>query len=156
LATHDRGDAGGVVASGIRVVGKTCSHEQRSEVGVSQAERTIVVRVLGDHLGGVSRVIDQDLLRGDHDIYSMAIGFDVEGAVGSKLQQVQTGQVAGRVVEKHVFGARIGSVDPSSVLRGVPAVDRGVELHAGISALPGGFGDLAEKIFGFVSIDDTA
>ena len=27
----------------------------------------------------------------------------------------------------------------------MPAIDRGIELHAGIAALPGGFGDLASS-----------
>ncbi len=80
----------------------------------------------------------------------MAIGFHVERAVGRELQQVQAGQVAGGVVEEHVFAARIAGVDAGRVLRGVPAVDRGVVLHAGIAAMPGGFGDLVQQFFGFV------
>ena len=37
-------------------------------------------------------------------------------------------------------------VDARRVLRGVPAVDGGVVLHAGIAAVPGGFGDLVQQL----------
>ena len=37
-------------------------------------------------------------------------------------------------------------------LRGVPAVDGGVELHAGIAALVGGLGDLAHQLAGAVGL----
>ena len=103
--------------------------------------------------GRISGVVDQDFLRGDEDVDGVAIGFDVERAVGRELQQVQAGQVAGRVVEEHVFAARIAGVDARRVLRGVPAVDGGVVLHAGIAAVPGGFGDLVQQLFGFEGLD---
>ena len=57
-------------------------------------------------LGGIAGVVDQDLLRGDQDVDRVAVGFDVEGAVGRELHQVQAGQVAGRVVEEHVLASR--------------------------------------------------
>ena len=41
-------------------------------------------------------------------------------------------------------------------LRGVPAVDGGVVLHAGIAALPGGFGDLVHEVAGLVGLDRLA
>ena len=82
----------------------------------------------------------------------MAIGFDVECAVGRELQKIQAGEVAGGIVEEHVFAARIAGVDARCVLRCVPAIDGGVVLHAGIAAVPGGFGNFLEKIFGFVGL----
>ena len=84
----------------------------------------------------------------------MTIGFDVEGAVGRELQQVQTGQVARGVVEEHVFAAGIAGVDSGCIFRRVPAIDRGVVLHAGIAAVPSGFGNFVKQIFGFVRLDD--
>ena len=107
LAAHDGGDAGGVVAAGIGVVGQAGGHEQRAEIGVAQAERTIVMRVAHDHLGGIAGVVHDDFLRGDEDVDGMAIGGDVERPVGRELQQVQAGQVAGGVVEEHVLAAGI-------------------------------------------------
>src|SRR3546814_13589346 len=47
-------------------------------------------------------------------------------------------------------------VDPTGVRRGVPVVDRGVELHAGIGALPGGLGELAHEVTGLDGADDLA
>ena len=86
----------------------------------------------------------------------MAIGFDVEGAVGSELQKIQAGEVAGGIVEEHVLAARIRGIDSRGVLRGVPAIGGGVVLHAGIAAVPGGFGNFLQKIFGFVSLHNAA
>src|SRR5208337_30281 len=66
------------------------------------------------------------------------------------------GQVAGGVVQEHVLAAGIRGVDSGGVFRRVPAVDGGVVLHAGISALPGGFGNLLQQVFGFVGVDYPA
>ena len=80
---------------------------------------------------------------------------DVERVVVvEELQQVEAGQVAGRVVEVHVLRARVRAVDAAGGVRGVPAVDRGVELQAGVGALPGGLGDLAEQVAGRDRLDD--
>src|SRR5439155_14485384 len=86
----------------------------------------------------------------------MAIGFDIEGAVGRELQKIQAGQVAGGVVEEHVFAAGVASIDASCVLRRVPAVDRSIELHAGVAAAPGGVGYFVEQFFGFESVHRSA
>src|ERR1700688_1446673 len=114
------------------------------------------MRVAHDLLGGISGVIDQNFLGGDQHIYRVTVGFDVERAVGRELQQIQAGEVAGGVVQEHVFAARIAGVNSRGVLRGVPAVDRGVVLHAGIAAVPGGFVNFVEQIFGFVGLDHRA
>ena len=72
---------------------------------------------------------------------------DVELAVlVEELHQVERGQVAGRVVDVHVLGAGVGGVDAAAVRAGVPVVDRRVELHAGVAALPGRLGDLAQEV----------
>ena len=152
FAAHDGGDAGSVVASGFGVVGQAGGHEQRAEIGVAEPERTIVVRVARDGFGRVAGVIDEDFLRGDDDVAGVAVGFDVEGAVGRELHQVQRSQVAGGVVEEHVLAAGVAGVDARGVLGSVPAVDGGVELHAGIAAVPGGFGDLAQQVARLVGL----
>ncbi len=82
----------------------------------------------------------------------MTVSGDVEGAVGGELHQVQRGEVAGGVVEEHVLAARIRGVDARRVFAGVPAVDGGVVLHAGVAALPGGFADLLQEIAGLVGL----
>ena len=63
-----------------------------------------------------------------------------------ELQQVEACQVAGGVVEEHVFAARIRAVDASTVGAGVPIVDRGVELYSGVSACPGSIGDVIPQV----------
>ncbi len=149
LAAHDGGESGGEVASGIGVVGQAEGHEQRAEVGVAQAERTVVVRVARDRFGGISGVVDEDIHGRDHDVDGVAIGRDIKCACRCyELEQVEAGQVAGGVVEEHVLGAGIRGIDASRVLRGVPLVDCRVVLHAGVAALPGGFGDLVHDLAG--------
>ena len=39
------------------------------------------------------------------DVYCVAVGFYVKGAVGRELQQVQAGQVAGGIVQEHVLAS---------------------------------------------------
>ena len=82
---------------------------------------------------------------------------DVELAVVlDELHQVDRRQVAGRVVQEHVLRARVAGVDASRVRAGVPLVDGGVELHAGIAAHPGAFGDRAHQVAGLVGVDHLA
>src|SRR5271168_2685001 len=114
------------------------------------------MRVAHDHFRGISGVVDENFLRGDQDVDGVAIGFDIEGAVGGELQKIQAGEVAGGVVEEHVLAAGIAGVDPRRVFRCVPAVYGGVVLHAGIAAVPGGFGNFLEQIFCFVRFHDRA
>src|ERR1700758_2328379 len=112
--------------------------------------------VAHDHFGGISGVVDQDFLGGDQDIDRVAVGFDVEGSVGGELEQVQAGQVAGGIVQEHVFAAGIAGVDSGRVLRRVPTIYGGVVLHAGIAAVPGGLGNHPHQVFGFVGLHDLA
>ena len=87
----------------------------------------------------------------------MAVAGDVElAAGGEELQEIEGREVAGGVVEEHVLRAGIGGVDAAGVFAGVPAVDGGVELHAGVAALPGGFGDLVHEVAGAVLLDGLA
>src|SRR5436309_7504537 len=43
-------------------------------------------------------------------------------------------EVARRVVQEHVLGARVARVNPVGFRARVPLVDRGVELHARVAA----------------------
>src|SRR5207302_8096652 len=76
-----------------------------------------------------------------------------------KFHQIQRSQVTSRIVEEHVLGARIRSINARGSLAGVPAVYRGVVLHPGIAAMPGRFGNLLQqiasaKLLGGRAIDD--
>ena len=156
-AGHQRGDGGGHRAALVGVVGQAHGHEQGAEVGVAEAELTEPAAVVADGLGGVVGPADQDLLGGEDDVDRVLEGLDVElAAFGQVVQQVDRGQVAGRVVDVHVLRAGVGAVDPVGVGAGVPPVDGGVVLHAGIGALPGALGELAHQVAGPDRLDDLA
>ena len=105
------------------------------------------MRVFRNRFRGVAGVIDDDLLRRDDDVHSVAERLDVKFAVGrEELHQVERRQVARRVVQEHVLAARVRSVDAARGLAGMPLVDGGVELHARVAALPGRLGDLAHQV----------
>ena len=98
--------------------------------------------VLADRLARIARVVDDDLLRGDQRADRRLVGDDVELAVVlHELHQVDRRQVARRVVQEHVLGARVARVDAIGLRAGVPLVDRRVELHARIAADVRALGD---------------
>ena len=69
-----------------------------------------------------------------------------------ELHQVQRSQIAGGVIEEEIFRARVRGILPAGAFAGVPFVDRGIELHAGIAANMCSFGDLAQqraRVFAF-------
>ena len=108
VAAHQSRDGAGHVASGIGIVRKRERHQQRAEVGVSEAQRTEVVGILGNARGGISGIVNQNFLRGDGDIHGVAESVDIEYSMRSEeLHQVDRRQVAGGVVEEHVLRARI-------------------------------------------------
>ena len=77
----------------------------------------------------------------------MPEGVDVEPACALLIEaeQVQRGEIASGIVEEEVFAARVAGVDPAIVRAGVPFVDGGVVLNAGISAAPGSEGNLVPE-----------
>src|SRR6185369_7321139 len=95
LSAHDGRERGGIVASGIGVVRQASGHEKSTEVCVTESEGTEVMRVAADGFRRITGVVDEDLLRGDEHIDSMAICGDVEGSVGRELEQVHRREVAG-------------------------------------------------------------
>ena len=64
----------------------------------------------------------------------------------AELHQVQRGEVAGAVVEEHILRAGVAGVDAVRVLAGVPLVDGGVVLHAGVAADPGALADHLHQV----------
>ena len=103
--------------------------------------------------GGVACVADENLLGADHDLDCVFEGFNVELAVNrSELHEVQRGEVAGGVVEKHVLRTGVGRVDPIRVRTRVPLVDYGVELDSRIAADVGGLGHFSDQVPGLVEV----
>src|ERR1039458_8782767 len=74
----------------------------------------------------------------------------------SELQQVEAGQVASRVVQKHVLAARIRRIDSRRLRACVPVVDRRVELHPRVTALPGLLCNLEQQGLGTDGVDRPA
>ena len=76
----------------------------------------------------------------------MHVGPRIELAVLEEGQQVHRGEVAGRVVEEHVFRARVRAADLAIRRAGVPGIDRVVILHARIGTGPGRMADLIPEV----------
>ena len=156
-ARHQRGDRGRVGATFVGVVRQPTLHEQRTEVGVSKTELTVRARVRRDRGRRIVGVPDEDLLGGEHDVDRRSESIDVELAVAvDETQEIERREVAGRVVDAHVLGARIGAVDAARHRRGVPVVDRRIELHPRIAAFPRRLRDLAKERTRFHRLDDRA
>ena len=150
-AVHDCGDRAAEADRFIRVVGGAFRHNETAEIGIAEAERAELMAIFGDAIGGIARVIDEDFLGDEEEAASVFETLDIELAIGlAELHQVDAGEVAGRVIEEHVFGARIARVDATRVGAGVPTVDRGVVLDAGVTAVPGALGHAVEEPLGFV------
>ena len=127
-------------------------------IGVTETEGAEVVREPGDLLARELRHEHADLEhdRPEPDRVAVRLDIDLAGVDIDELEQVQAGQIAGRVVEEHVFRAGIAGVDAAGFGAGVPLVDGGVVLHARIGALPGGVGDLLPEIAGLDRLGDLA
>ena len=77
----------------------------------------------------------------------MLIALNVERAIlAQEPQDVQRGKIAGRVVEEHVFAARVGAADLARSRTGMPVIDGVVELHARIGTGPGRLGNRIPQI----------
>src|SRR5207253_4871660 len=99
----------GVLAPRVRVVGQAERHQEGTQVRVAEAELAVGVRGARDLGRGVAGAVDHDVLGGDDDVDCVPEGGDVEAPVRlDELHQVQSGEVAGAVVEAHVLTARIG------------------------------------------------
>ena len=88
----------------------------------------------------------------------MLVSLDVElaGFRVAELQQIQRSEIAGRIVEEHVFGAGVRGPDFARCGAGVPVIDGGVELDAGIGGSPGGIADLVPECAALSGLDGLA
>ena len=99
-------------------------------------------------------MINQQLLGDNQNAYGPAKTLDIETAViPAEPHQIQTGQVAGRVVQKHILTTWVTRVDPTAAWTGVPVVDSSVILHARIVADSGTVGNQDDKLAGLICID---
>ena len=63
------------------IVAVTVTHDERAEIRVTEPERAENMRVLRDFLDRITRVIDDDFLRGDENPHGRLEALDVEHAV---------------------------------------------------------------------------
>src|SRR5665811_1730599 len=67
------------------------------------------------------------------------VALDIETAVLlAELHQIERSEVTGRVVEEHIFRARVRRLDLAGSRAGMPVIDGAVELDARVGAGPGG------------------
>ena len=89
---------------------------------------------------------DRDVHRGDDELGKLLEPLGVEGVIiAQEFQQVNAGQIARRVIQTEVLGARITCGDSAGFRVGVPVVDGVVVLDTRIRAFPGGLSHLAEQ-----------
>ena len=149
-ARHDGRERAADGAAFVRIIGDAGRHQQAADVGVAEPERAVAVGELGDLLRRELRHQHRDLEHHGPQPHGMLVGRRVD-ALGRgilELQQVQRRQIAGRVVEEHVFGARVRGDDRPRDRAGVPVVDGGVVLQPGIGRGPGRVADLLPQIAG--------
>ncbi len=72
---------------------------------------------------------------------------NVKAARGlTESHQVDGGKVAGGIVEKHIFRTRIACANLAGLWAGMPFIDRGVKLDAGVCTFPGCLANLVPKL----------
>ena len=106
--------------------------------------------------GASGERVDRLAPRREHpgDQVGLAVGADDPGGVANQL--VDAPPAVRRRHEGVARHARVARVDPSVLGAGVPLVDRGVVLHAGIGGGPGGMGDLVPDLGGREALGDHA
>ena len=146
-ARHDGRDGAADGAALMAVIGNAGGHEQAADIGEAQAECAELVGQSGDFLRRELRHHHRDFQHDGPQTYGMLEARDVEGTGLdiAEAQQVQRSQVAGRIVEEHVFRAGVRRPDLARGRAGVPVVDGRMELDAGIGRGPGGIADLVPE-----------
>ena len=147
---HDRRKRAADCATFIGIIADARGHEQAADIGVAEAQRAVLIREFGNFLRRELRHQHRDFEHDGPQANRMFIGHNVESAgLGiAELQQIERCQIAGRVVEEHIFRARIGRIDATRRRACVPVVDGRIILQAGIGRSPGGIADLFPEILG--------
>ena len=147
-AGHDRRDGAADGAARGRVIADAAGHQQAADVGEAEAERAVAVGKLGDLARRELRHQHRDLEHDRPQAAGVLEAGDVELArlLIAERHQVDGGEVARRVVEEHVLRARVRGADRAALRAGVPVVDGGVELDAGIGRGPRGVADLVPQL----------
>ena len=139
-ACEHRGEHAAHRATFFAVVWNARLHEHRAEVRVTKAERAVAPREISDFLRRERchehRHLEDD--RPEADCVLVAFNIEATRLCVVELHEVDRREIAGRVVEEHVLGARIARVDTATRGARVPRVDGRVVLNAWIGATPCG------------------
>ena len=129
-AGHDRGDGGADRAAFVAVIGDARRHQQPADIGVAEARACGIRRraraISFDGNCAISTEISSTIVH-SRTACSKASMSNARLRIAER-HQVQRGEIAGRVVEEHVFRARVRRVDRARRRAGVPVVDRGVDI----------------------------
>ncbi|MNI16182.1 hypothetical protein D3C73_695080 [compost metagenome] len=155
---HDRGQRTGNRTPFLRIVGDTRRHKETADVCVAEAERAVLVGEFGDFLRRELRHHHRHFENDGPQANGMFVVGDrnVLRCLVLELQKVERSKVACRVVEEHVFRARVGAADRAAGRRSVPVVHRRVEVDARIGRRPCGIGNLFPQILGLQGLHDLA
>ena len=157
-ARHDRRERSADGAALVAVIGNAVGHQQTADIGKAQAERPVLIGELGDFPGGELRHQHADFQNHGPQPHRMLVSLDVKLRRFriAELQKVERGEIAGRIIKEHVFRAGVGGADVARCRAGVPVIDRGVILDAGISRGPGRMADLVPKVAGLQGLGHLA
>ena len=110
---HDGGQRPAQGAAFVAVIAKAHVHQEAADIGIAKAQRAEVIGQLCNFFRRELRHHHRDLKHHGPKTDSVLEGGDVELARCrvTELQQVQRGEVAGRVVQEHVFRARVRRAD---------------------------------------------
>ena len=82
--------------------------------------------------------IDKNFLGNEKDTTGGLKTLDIKSPVIlSEFHQVDTGQIAGRIIQEHVFRTRVTGVNAPRIRAGMPAIDRRVVLYSWVPTIPG-------------------
>ena len=155
-ARHQRGQRPAKRAALFAVIAKAHVHQKAADIGIAKAQRAEIIGKLRDLLRGELRHGDRDFQRHGPEPRRMHVGRGVEFAVLVEGQQVHRGQVAGRIIQEHVFRAGVRSPDRAVFRAGVPGVDGVMELDARVGAGPGGVAHLIPQVARLDRLGDLA
>mmetsp|Transcript_22711 Transcript_22711/g.37493 ORF Transcript_22711/g.37493 Transcript_22711/m.37493 type:complete len:741 (+) Transcript_22711:830-3052(+) len=153
---HDGGQRTAERAALVTVIAKAHIHQQPANVGIAQTQGAEVIRALRNLLGGELRHHHADFQSHGPQARRVHVVFDLEHAVLEEREQVHRRQVTGRVVQEHVFRARVGATDRAVFGACVPVIDSVVVLDAGISTGPRRVAHLCPQIARFDGLGDLA
>ncbi len=155
---HDRGQSPGNRTALVAVIRNARRHQQAADVGVAEAECAVLVGEFGNLAGRELRHHDRNFENDRPQTNRMFVigNVDVLGGGILELNKVQRSKIAGRIVEEHVFRARVGCADRAGSRAGVPVVHGRVEVQAGICRCPCGMRNLFPQVARLQGLHDLA